>query len=151
MEGGFSTLMIEFAGAAGMLVMGWVSDKLDGRRGMVSAICMFPLAGAFAGILVTPPGMLWLDLTLLTVVGFLVYVPVMMLGVMSLDLTSKQAVGTAAGFVGLFGYIGRVVQGKGIGWIAHNYSWNHALYAVLGCTLIAALLLLFTWNYRPRA
>lgn len=151
LEGGFSTLTIEFAGAAGMLIMGWVSDKFEGRRGMVSAICMFPLILAFAGILFTPPGMLWLDMLLLMVIGFLVYVPVMMLGVMSLDLTSKQAVGTAAGFVGLFGYIGRVVQGKGIGWIAHHYTWDHALYAVLACAGMAAVLLLFTWNFRPRA
>ncbi|MEK7674287.1 MAG: MFS transporter [Verrucomicrobiota bacterium] len=86
LEGGFSTLLIEFAGAAGMLIMGWVSDRFDGRRGMVSAVCMFPLVLAFAGILFTPPGFLWLDLTLLAVIGFLVYVPVMMLGVMSLDL-----------------------------------------------------------------
>ncbi|MEW6160239.1 MAG: MFS transporter [Verrucomicrobiota bacterium] len=151
LEGGFSTLLIEFAGAAGMLIMGWVSDKFDGRRGMVSAICMFPLIAAFAGILFTPPGMLWLDLTFLALIGFLVYVPVMMLGVMSLDLTSKKAVGTAAGFVGLFGYIGRVAQGKGIGWISHHYTWDHALYAVLGCAMTAAVLLLFTWHYRPKA
>ncbi|MEK7678062.1 MAG: hypothetical protein AAB676_19695, partial [Verrucomicrobiota bacterium] len=66
------------------------------------------------------------------------------------DLTSKKAIGTAAGFVGLFGYVGRVVQGKGIGWIAHHYSWDHALHAVLACAVTAAVLLLFTWNFRPR-
>jgi OPA family glycerol-3-phosphate transporter-like MFS transporter len=149
-EGGFSTLLIEFSGAAGMLIMGWVSDKLHGRRGMVSALSMIPAIGAFTAILYTPKGMLWLDLTLLSLIGFLVYVPVMMLGVMSLDLTSKKAVGTAAGFVGLFGYIGRVVQGKGIGWIAQHYNWDAALYAVLACCVAAAVLLLFTWNLRPR-
>jgi OPA family glycerol-3-phosphate transporter-like MFS transporter len=150
MEGGFSTLLIEFAGAGGMLVMGWVSDKVDGRRGMVSALSMIPAVGAFTAILFTPKGMLWLDLSLLALIGFLVYVPVMMLGVMALDLTSRNAVGTAAGFVGLFGYIGRVVQGKGIGWIAQHYSWNAALYAVLACSIAATILLLFTWNLRPR-
>ena len=42
-EGGFSTLLIEFAGAAGMLSMGWISDKLGGLRGRVSVIAMIPL------------------------------------------------------------------------------------------------------------
>ena len=63
-----------------MLIMGWVSDRFDGRRGMVSAVCMFPLVLAFAGILFTPPGFLGLDLTLLAVFVFLVFVPVMRLG-----------------------------------------------------------------------
>src|SRR5258706_10204584 len=37
-EGGFSTLVIEFSGAAGMLTMGWLSDKLGGRRARVSVM-----------------------------------------------------------------------------------------------------------------
>jgi len=150
-QGGLSTLIIEFSGAVGMLTMGWLSDRVGGRRGMVSTLCMIPLLGAFAGIIFTPPGMLWLDMCLFGLVGFLVYVPVMFLGVMSLDLTTKKAVGTAAGFVGCFGNLGgRVIQGKGLGWIAQYYGWDPALWAVLGCTFIALVLLAFTWNVRPR-
>ncbi|PWU08342.1 MAG: MFS transporter [Verrucomicrobia bacterium] len=148
-EGGWSTLIIEFAGGAGMLTMGWLSDKLGGLRGRVSVFAMIPLLFAFAAIRVTPKGMLWLDLTLLGLIGFLVYTPVMFSGVMSLDLTTKKAVGTAAGFVGLFGYIGRVIQGKGLGWIAQRYGWDPALWAVLGCTFAGIILLAFTWNVRP--
>lgn len=151
MAGGWSTTFIEFSGAVGMLVMGWISDRFQGRRGAVSMLCMIPLLGAFGGLILTPKGMLWLDMCLFAIVGFLVYVPVMMLGVMSLDLTSKKAVGTAAGFVGLFGYIGRVVQGKGIGWMAQHYSWDYALYAVFGSVGIAIVLLAFTWNVKPKA
>jgi OPA family glycerol-3-phosphate transporter-like MFS transporter len=151
-QGGFSTLLIEFAGAAGMLTMGWLSDRLGGRRGLVSTLCMIPLLGAFAGIIFTPPGMLWLDMCLFALIGYLVYVPVMFLGVMSLDLTTKKAVGTAAGFVGMFGYVGgRVIQGKGIGWLSQHYGWNYALWALLGCISLAIILLAFTWNVRPRA
>ena len=149
-EGGFSTLVIEFAGAAGMLSMGWLSDKLGGRRGRVSVMAMVPLLVAFAAIRVTPKGMLWLDMTLFAVVGFFVYTPVMFSGVMSLDLTTKKAVGTAAGFVGFFGYVGRVIQGKGLGWLAQHYGWDPVLWAVLGCTAIGIILLAFLWNVRPR-
>jgi MFS transporter, OPA family, glycerol-3-phosphate transporter len=150
-EGGFSTLVIEFAGAAGMLTMGWLSDKLGGRRGRVSVMAMIPLLVAFAAIRVTPKGMLWLDMTLFALIGFFVYTPVMFSGVMSLDLTSKKAVGTAAGFVGLFGYVGRVIQGKGLGWMAQHYGWDAGLYAVIACTAVGIVLLAFTWNVRPQA
>jgi OPA family glycerol-3-phosphate transporter-like MFS transporter len=149
-EGGFSTLVIEFAGAAGMLTMGWLSDKLGGRRARVSVMAMIPLLVAFAAIRVTPKGMLWLDMTLFAMIGFFVYTPVMFSGVMSLDLTTKKAVGTAAGFVGFFGYVGRVIQGKGLGWIAQHYGWDPALWAILGCTGIGIILLAFLWNVRPR-
>ncbi len=83
-------------------------------------------------------------------IGFFVYVPVMFSGVMSLDLTSKKAVGTAAGFVGFFGYVGRVIQGKGLGWISQHYGWNAALWSVVACTVMAMALLACLWNVRPR-
>lgn len=149
-QGGFSTTIIEFAGALGMLSMGWVSDKFGGRRGRVSVLAMIPLVLAFAAIRVVPASLLWVDMVLFAVIGFFVYVPVMFSGVMSLDLTSKKAVGTAAGFVGFFGYVGRVVQGKGLGWVSQHYGWDAGLWAVLICTGVATVLLAFLWNVRPR-
>ena len=150
-EGGYSTAILEFAGIFSTLLMGWLSDKAGGRRGMVSFLCMLPVFGAFAGILYTPPGLLWLDLILFGIIGFFVYPPVMMLGVAGLDFTSKKAVGTAAGFIGLFGYIGRTVQGKGLGFIAERYGWEAALYAILGATALGIALLSLTWRLRPRS
>lgn len=148
--GGFSTTVIEFAGALGMLSMGCLSDKLGGRRGRVSVMAMIPLLFAFAAIRFVPNGQLWLNMVLFAVIGFFVYVPVMFSGVMSLDLTSKKAVGTAAGFVGFFGYVGRVIQGKGLGWIAQHYGWDAGLWAVVACTGAALVLLTFLWNVKPK-
>ena len=95
--GGFSVLVLEFAGIGSTILMGWLSDRLGGRRGMVSLFCMIPIFFAFAVIYYNPPGFLWIDLTMLGVIGFFVYPPVMLLGVAALDVTSKKAVGTAAG------------------------------------------------------
>ena len=112
---------------------------------------MIPVFLAFSAILYTPPGMLWLDLTLFGVVGFFIYPPVMLLGVTGLDFSSKKAVGAAAGLIGLFGYLGRTVQGKGIGTIAERFGWDTALYAILGSMLLGILLLSLTWKLKPRA
>jgi OPA family glycerol-3-phosphate transporter-like MFS transporter len=98
-------------------------------------------------------------MTFLAIVGFFVYPPVMLLGVAGLDLTSKKAVGTAAGFIGLFGYLGRTAQAKGFGWMVHyfgglyglDFGWNMVIAAILICTLISILLLAFTWNIKPNA
>ena len=148
-QGGQSTAILEFAAIFSTLLMGWLSDRLKGRRGMVSLLCMIPVAAAFAAILWVPAHMLWLDLVLFGVIGFFVYPPVMLLGVAGLDFTSKKAVGAGAGFIGLFGYLGRTVQGKGLGWIVEHWGWDAALWSVLGCALAAILLLALTWNLRP--
>ena len=149
-QGGFSTLVIEFAGAGGMLVMGWLSDRLGGRRARVSVLAMIPLVIAFAAIRITPKGMLWLDMLLFALIGFFVYTPVMFSGVMSLDLTTKKAVGTAAGFVGFFGYLGRVFQAAGLGLISHHYGWDAVLFSIIICTVVGIFLLALLWNVQPR-
>jgi MFS transporter, OPA family, glycerol-3-phosphate transporter len=148
--GGWSTAVIELAGALGMLLMGWISDKVGGRRGLVSTIMMAPVILAYIGIVFTPAGMQWLDMAWFGLIGFCVYTPVMALGVMSLDLTSKRAVGAAAGFVGMFGYFGRFVEGQALASLSQHYSWNAGLAAVIGASVVATILLAFTWNVRPR-
>ncbi len=156
--GGIAILVLEFGGIPSTLLMGWISDKFDGRRGMISLLCMIPILFAFAVIYLNPPGNLWFDLTMLSIVGFFIYPPVMLLGVAGLDLTSKKAVGTAAGFIGLFGYIGRTIQAKGFGWMINFFSgvydsataWNIIIWTILGVTLISIVLLSFTWKVRPK-
>ena len=157
--GGLAILIIEFGGIPSTLLMGWISDKFGGRRGMVSLLCMIPILAAFTGIYLNPPGNLWFDMTMLAIVGFFIYPPVMLLGVAGLDLTSKKAVGTAAGFIGLFGYIGRTIQAKGLGWMAgyfgdlygQEFGWNMVIWSILGATLISIILLAFTWNVKPKS
>ena len=93
---------------------GWLSDRLGGRRGMVAALCMLPIIAAFAAIIVTPPGYLWFDFLMLVTIGFFIYPVINLIVIAALDIASKKAIGTAAGFIGLFGYIGRMVQAKGV-------------------------------------
>ncbi|MBH10932.1 MAG: MFS transporter [Candidatus Marinimicrobia bacterium] len=158
-DGGFAILLIEFAGIPSTLIMGWLSDRLSGRRGMVSLICIIPIFFAFTGIYLNPPGNLDFDMAMLVIVGLFIYPPVMLLGVAGIDLTSKKAVGTAAGFIGLFGYLGRSSQAKGFGWIVDHYGnlygietgWNYVIFCILGANIAGIILLSLTWKIRPKA
>jgi OPA family glycerol-3-phosphate transporter-like MFS transporter len=149
-EGGISTALLEFSGVVSTIIMGWLSDKVGGRRGMISLLCMIPVFFSFIGIIYAPDNKLWLDLVLFGVIGFFIYPPVMLLGVTALDFSSKKAVGSAAGFVGLFGYLGRTIEGKGIGELAERYGWNTALAAIVISTFLGILLLSLTWKLSPR-
>jgi OPA family glycerol-3-phosphate transporter-like MFS transporter len=96
---------------------------------------------------------------MLVVVGLFVYPVINLITIMALDLTSKKAIGTAAGFIGLFGYIGRTVQAMGFGAILDRYgalygkaiAWDIVLYSILAATVVAMLLLALTWKMKPRA
>jgi OPA family glycerol-3-phosphate transporter-like MFS transporter len=157
--GGVAILVLEWGGIPSTILMGWWSDRLGGRRGMVSLLCMIPILCAFTVIGLTPPGYLWLDLAMLATVGCFIYPPVMLLALAALDLTSKKAVGTAAGFIGMFGYIGRTAQAKGFGSMVHYYknhydletAWRMVIYSILASTVAAIVVLAFTWRIRPKA
>ena len=150
--GGIAHLILEWGGIPSTIIMGWLSDRFDGRRGMVSLLCMFPVLGAFVGLYLNPPGNLTLDLVLLGVVGFFIYPPVMLLGVAALDLTSKKAVGAAAGFVGLWGYLGTGAQGVVLGQLSEipGTGWDLVVLAIIGSTMLGIVLLAFTWKVKPR-
>jgi OPA family glycerol-3-phosphate transporter-like MFS transporter len=158
-HGGGALAAIEFAGIPSTIFLGWVSDRLGGRRGMVAALGMLPIIGAFAAIIATPPGYLWFDFLMLATIGFFIYPVINLITIAALDIASKKAIGTAAGFIGLFGYIGRTVQAEAFGRTVDDYSatigkmaaWNIVLYTILICAAIAAALLALMWSTKPRA
>ena len=150
-QGGMGTATLEFSAMFSTVIVGWLSDKWGGRRGMICLLCMIPVFLAFLGIIYSPNNKLWLDLALFGVIGFFVYPAVMLLGICSLDATSKKAVGTANGFISIFGSLGRVVESKGIGTLAERYGWNVALYGILVSTFLGIALLAFTWKVSPKA
>jgi OPA family glycerol-3-phosphate transporter-like MFS transporter len=161
--GGVSTAVLELGGVPSTIALGWLSDKLGGRRGMVATLCMIPIIAAFTVIVYTPKGFLWLDMTMLFFIGFFIYPVINLITIAALDVASKKAIGAAAGFIGLVGYLGRTAQEKGFGWILSNidatpgathataYAWNVVLYLILGCAAVATLLLAMTWRVRPKA
>ncbi len=158
-DGGFAILAIEFGGIPSTIFFGWISDVIGGRRGMVAALCMVPVLVAFAVILFTPNGFLWLDMTMLSVIGFFIYPVINLIVIAALDVASKKAIGTAAGFIGLFGYIGRTVQAKGFGWTVDHYTASHghdAAWDIVLCLILASaamtiILLSLLWKLRPKS
>lgn len=79
----------------------------------------------------------------MTLIGFLIYGPVMLIGLHALELAPKKAAGTAAGFTGLFGYLGGTVSASAvIGWAAQHYGWDGGFYVMIGGGVLAVLLLL---------
>ena len=58
---------------------------------------------------VNPTGNPSVDILALISIGFLIYCPVMLIGLYTLELAPKKVTDTAAGLTGLFGYLGGAV------------------------------------------
>ena len=118
--------LYEWAGIPGTLLCGWVSDKVfNGRRAPAGILFM---ALVFVAVLVywlNPAGNPAIDMASLVAVGFLIYGPVMLIGLHALELAPKKAAGTAAGFTGLFGYLGGTVAANAIvGYTVDAFGWD---------------------------
>jgi len=140
--------LYEAAGIPGTLLAGWASDKFfGGRRGPVSAIYM-ALVTLFVLIYwQNPAGRFWVDSVSLFAIGFLIYGPVMLIGVSAVDLVPKKAAGTAAGFTGFFGYVfGAVIAELGMGRVVDRWGWDGGFALLLAACVISTAMFAATWK-----
>ena len=94
-------------------------------------------------------GPLWIDYAALIAIGFLIYGPIMIIGLHALDLVPKKAAGTAAGFTGFFGYVfGSAIAGTGVGWIADHWGWNGVFVTMVACCLLTIAFSALTLGHR---
>ncbi|MBQ7823039.1 MAG: glycerol-3-phosphate transporter [Bacteroidaceae bacterium] len=147
-ETGWAYFLYEYAGIPGTLLCGWISDKIfKGRR--APSIIIFMALVLFAVIVYwkNPAGNILIDNIALVMIGFLIYGPVMLIGVQALDLVPKKAAGTAAGFTGLFGYLGGALFANiALGSVVDVFGWDGGFYILIAACILSIILCAFTWN-----
>lgn len=136
----------EYAGIPGTLLCGWMSDKVfKGNRGATGVFFMVLVTIATVIYWMNPAGNPGIDMACMTVIGFLIYGPVMLIGLHALELAPKKAAGTAAGFTGLFGYLGGSVAASAIvGYTVDYFGWDGGFIIMIGGSVLAVILLLLT-------
>jgi OPA family glycerol-3-phosphate transporter-like MFS transporter len=141
--------LYEFAAIPGTIACGWLSDRwFKGRRAPMTMIFMALTLVAVVAYWTNLSGPLWIDYVALFAIGFLVYGPIMMIGLHSLDLVPKKAAGTAAGLTGLFGYVfGSAIAGTGVGWIADRWDWNGVFIAMVACCVLTIFFVSLTLRH----
>ena len=141
----------EYAGIAGTLLCGWLSSKFfQGRCAPVNVIYMLlvalgvlaywqaaPLAEMFA---IDVKYVVYVSLAL---IGAAIYGPVAMISIQAISIVPKNAAGTAAGFMGLLGYlVGDAILSKiAFGYVAESsLGWNFTFECFLATSIIAAVI-----------
>jgi OPA family glycerol-3-phosphate transporter-like MFS transporter len=143
----------EFAAIPGTIACGWVSDKVfGGRRAPATILFMALTLVAVIAYWLNLHGPLWIDYCALFAIGFLIYGPIMMIGLHSLDLVPKKAAGTAAGFTGFFGYVfGSAIAGTGVGWIADRWDWSGVFTTMVACCVLTIFFSALTLGHRAES
>lgn len=151
-EAGWAYFLYEYAGIPGTLICGWMSDKLfRGRRAPATIIYMILVLFAVMVYWKNPPGNIVVDNAALIAIGFLIYGPVMLIGVQALDLAPKKAAGTAAGLTGLFGYMGGALFANiAMGYVVDAWGWDGGFYVIIAACILSVILTAFTWNSEKR-
>ena len=131
--------LYEYAAIPGTIVCGWMSDRVfGGRRAPATILFMALTLVAVIVYALNLHGPLWIDYAALIAIGFLIYGPIMLVGLHALDLVPKKAAGTAAGFTGFFGYVfGSAISGAGVGWIADHWGWSGVFATMIACCVLA--------------
>lgn len=144
----FQFFVYEYAGIPGTLLAGWASDKyFKGKRAPISILYLIGTTIAVLVYWFNPPGNWIVDSMSLFAIGFLIYGPVMLIGVGAVDMVPKKAAGTAAGFTGLLGYVGgAVVAELGIGKIVEYIGWDGGMYVLLIASIASMGLLAIIWK-----
>jgi MFS transporter, OPA family, glycerol-3-phosphate transporter len=147
-ESGWAYFAYEYAGIPGTLLCGWLSDKVfNGRRAPATIIYMTLVLGAVILYWQNPPGNPLVDNIALIIIGFLIYGPVMLIGVQALDLVPKKAAGTAAGLTGLFGYLGGALFANiAMGYVVDAWGWDGGFIVLIVSCVLAMLFTAFTWK-----
>lgn len=143
-----SYMWYELAGIPGTIICGWVSDKLfKGRRGRAGVVFML-LTTLFVILYINAKTMGMINFALIAI-GFLIYGPVMLIGLQAIEFVDKNAAGTAAGLTGLFGYFfGSFSANAVMGWVVDKWSWHGGFTLILASAIIATVLFALTWNVR---
>ena len=143
------SVIIPFAGMAGALTAGYVSDNLfRARRAPVAAI-MYLAQAAMMVIFYFVAGPV-ISGVLFVFLAFFVNGPHSLLGgAASMDFGGRKAAASAAGIIDAFQYLGMVLITSVGGRLIQAFGWNAWVIILIVAAVVGAGLLSVLWNVQP--
>lgn len=113
---GWATASYEIFGAFGIILSGFMMDKLFKGRG--AKTCFYYMIGCAAAAFLFwkfNSSSLVLNALLMSLIGFFIYGPQCLIGCVASTVATKKAAAASSGLTGLFGYLSTLVTGLGVG------------------------------------
>lgn len=158
-KAGYSNLMVanagltffELGGLLGMLLAGFIADKrYNGRRTPVMLVFVTLLIGATSFIWRLIGYNFMLDFSVLFIFGALLYGPQMLVGLMASEYVSKDVVGTANGFIGIFACLGAASAGIPISYLLNVFGWTGYFFMLVFSGVLVFFMILITIFFKDR-
>ena len=149
--------LYEYSGIPGTIICGWISSRVF--QGRCAPVVVLYLAMVTIGVSLywqaaTVAGLLGVSVSTivycaLSMTGFSIYGPIALIGIQALSFVPKNAAGTAAGFVGLFGYLlGDAILSKiVVGQVASSsLGWSAIFWMFIVGAMLAMIISAITWR-----
>ena len=132
-------------GTLGMLLAGWLSDKIF--KSKAHRTCFFCIVFAtLSFFLFWKSSSLVMSFIFLVMSAFFIYGPQALYGVCASQQSTKYAAGTSNGIVGIFGYASSVVSGVLFGSMAETGGWDSVFPVAIGFGIAGAIAIGLMWN-----
>ena len=150
---GWTIGIFEVCGCIGMLLAGWLTDKLFKGKGQRMCLIEMVLCGlCLVAIHFLPEGTSpVVMLVLLALAGFFLYGPQALYCVVSGKQVTKKAASAAAGLIGLFCYVSVLFTGTGIGMLSDAFGrsfWDNLFIIMAFVSMLSAAVLIPIWSIK---
>jgi len=140
--------MLELGGLGGSIASGAISDGLGGHRIRVTIAFMVGTAASICLLPLVPAGDIGMLTAVITLIGFFIYGPQMLIGLIGAEVSHPLGVASGNGLLGWIAYIGAAVAGEPLAVLVKQHGWAPFFTALTCCCAVPALLLLPYWNVR---
>ena len=132
----------EVAGIFGMLTSGWLTNRSSEAEARACLVYMILCFGSLLMFWMLPTSSRLVQYGLLCIAGFFIYGPQSLVGIAAANLATNRAAASAIGLTGLFGYLGTIISGFGVGLLVEHHGWDagflmFAISALIGAILFA--------------
>lgn len=147
-EAAYRVSGMEIGGIVGTFSAGIVSDAADGRRVLVTIAYLIGVVVALVAMWLVPGGWPLYDFAVISVLGFMINGPQMMIGLIGAEVSNKRVVATATGVLGWISYLGAAASGFPLSIIINRFGWPW-YFATLLCSTVCSLLCLVPfWKFK---
>ncbi|MGL5448802.1 MAG: MFS transporter, partial [Lactococcus cremoris] len=142
------TGIFELAAVPGVIIIGFITDLLKGRRAIMVLISLIAMLACLITYFAATNHTL--IIIVLLIMGTFIYAPATIVGLMVNEAVPKFANGMSTGTMGFCQYIiGEVTATLVIGWVVQSYGWsagNIIVYAFAGIAILASIYILIHQN-----
>lgn len=147
-EAAYRVSGMEVGGILGTFSAGIMSDRMGGRRVVVTILYLVGMVFALALAWSMPVGLPIVDFAMFAATGFMINGPQMMIGLIGAEVCDRRVVATAMGVLGCISYLGAAASGFPLSLVIRRAGWDMYFFSLLISCVSAIVCLAPLWGMK---